>query len=247
MGELEQRAKLLHQNDDGEAYAFQVHRQNDEIQISDTPRVPYGVMPEFKTPVKSSKPEHCKHESANVFQVAESDAPGKISVPASKLLAFGSNGKCEDVFRNCRVVGVDEDDSGNTDVDMNAQMCAALASVAERVGDKCAGDNETAARNATMRLTMGEACNQFEATFFLTAYAFLFPYSVGAPDLKFQTRDRRTGPKVDFARDWGRCLVQRAEGQFRRDLTFPFALWNLTFRTTISISHNMYMQHQASS
>jgi hypothetical protein len=240
MKEVEERVKLLHQNDVGEAYAFQVHRQNGEIQISDTPRVPHGVMSEFKIPVKSNKPEHCKDNSSNVFQAAESDAPGKISVPASKLLAFDSNGKCEDVFRNCRVVGVDEDNSSNTDVDINTQMCAALMSVTERVGVKGAADNEDAARNATMRLTMGEARNQFEATFFLTAYAFLFPYSVGAPDLKFQARDRRTGPKVDFARDWGRCLVQRAEGQFRRDLTLPFALWNLTFRTTINISHNMY-------
>ena len=34
--------------------------------------------------------------------------------------------------------------------------------------------------------------------------------------------------------------MQRAEGQFRRDLTLPFALWNLCFRTTINIGHNMF-------
>ena len=60
MDEVEQRVKLLHQNYDGEPHAFQVHRQNGEIQISDTPRVPYDVMSEFKTLVKSNKPVHCK-------------------------------------------------------------------------------------------------------------------------------------------------------------------------------------------
>ena len=51
-------------------------------------------------------------------------------------------------------------------------------------------------------------------------------------------------------------MVQRAEGnahvcqffysqsvhagQFRRDLTLPFALWNLVFRTIVNIGHNLF-------
>ena len=39
---------------------------------------------------------------------------------------------------------------------------------------------------------------------------------------------------------WCSVLMTRAEGQFRRDLTLPFALWNLTFRTVINIGHNTH-------
>ena len=94
----------------------------------------------------------------------------------------------------------------------------------------------------TMRILSGTACDQFEATFFMASYAFLFPYSIGGPDLKFQARDRRKSdaPKVDFSDDWSKLLMQRAEAQFRRDLTLPFSLWNLVFRTVVNIGHNLY-------
>ena len=34
--------------------------------------------------------------------------------------------------------------------------------------------------------------------------------------------------------------MQRAEAQFRRDLTLPFAIWNLVFRTIVNIGHSLY-------
>ena len=181
------------------------------------------------------------HNSRKAF-AADGDA-GKMSVPAGRL----AQGNC---FSDVRAFGAEQSDSKFANVDVNTQMCSALLDVNSRMSaptDSGVSSGESVARDATMKLIMGEARSQFEATFFLTAYAFLFPYSVGAPDLKFQSRDRRPedAPKVDFARDWGKCLVQRAEGQFRRDLTLPFALWNLTFRTTINIGHNMHSVKRA--
>jgi len=38
-------------------------------------------------------------------------------------------------------------------------------------------------------------------------------------------------PVVDFVDDWSALIVQRAEAQFRRDLQFPFAVWNLLMVT----------------
>ena len=33
--------------------------------------------------------------------------------------------------------------------------------------------------------------------------------------------------------------MQRVEGQFQRDLTLPFSLWNLVFRTVVNIGSNL--------
>jgi hypothetical protein len=96
--------------------------------------------------------------------------------------------------------------------------------------------------HSTLRVLSGQkATSQLEATYFMSSYAFLFPYSIGAPDLKFQPRDRRgqDEPVVDYASVWSKAMMQRIEGQFRRDLTLPFALWSLVLRTVVNIGHNM--------
>lgn len=171
----------------------------------------------------------------------DKDKTGKISVPPDVLTPFSKDtGQPQaDALKDKRVVGVGENCSGNSLVDLNMQLSSAMNNISEKLGESGAAGEECPT-SAAMNITMGEARNQFEATFFLTAYAFLFPFSVGAPDLKFQKRDRRTGPRVDFSDDWCPTLMQRAEGQFRRDLTLPFALWNLTFRTVINVGHNLY-------
>lgn len=95
---------------------------------------------------------------------------------------------------------------------------------------------------ATVGIVSDTAKDQFEALFFVAAYSYLFPYGVGCPDLRRQPRDRRQShaPTVDFGDDWSKLLMQRAEGQFRRDLTLPFALWNMVFRTIINIGHKLH-------
>ena len=45
---------------------------------------------------------------------------------------------------------------------------------------------------------------------------------------------------VDYSDDWSKLIIQRAEAQFRRDLTLPFSLWNLVFRTVVNIGSNLY-------
>lgn len=92
-----------------------------------------------------------------------------------------------------------------------------------------------------LNVTTGTARDQFQAPFMLAAYAFLFPYGIGAPDLRHQPRHHRdeSAPRVDFEDAWAPCLMMRAEAQFRRDLTLPFALWNLVFRTCVNIGSNL--------
>ena len=183
-----------------------------------------------------------------VYTVIECNASadvdvGKVSVPGDALTNISDDcGGIEDAFKSKRVVGADVKSSNKCNLDLNMQMSTAIASASEKLADVGSEDATDAKSQALMQLTLGPARNQFESTFFLTAYAFLFPYSVGAPDLKFQSRDRRKAgaARVDFSDDWCPALMTRAEGQFRRDLTLPFALWNLTFRTVINVGHNMY-------
>ncbi len=114
----------------------------------------------------------------------------------------------------------------------------------EDLADTAGGDSSDVRPGAcdgeTWDLLTGKAISQLDATFMASAYAFLFPYSIGCPDLKHQVRDRKAGsPVVDFVDDWSRLMLQRVEGQFRRDLTFLFAVWNLIFRTMVNIGSNL--------
>ena len=182
---------------------------------------------------------------------AEAEVGGKPAVPPDSLIEVNHDARAiVDPLLNQRLTHVAGDMSSHADVDMNVTAASGLLGTAEKLAgpeDAPDGNDDDALNKATMTLTMGEAQSQLESTFFLTAYAFMFPHSVGAPDLKYQARDRRlkSAPRVDFADDWCRCLMTRAEGQFRRDLTLPFALWNLHFRTTINIGHNMFSVKRA--
>ena len=80
---------------------------------------------------------------------------------------------------------------GSDDVamDINVRTGTAYMAVTEKLGDPCT-ENEDEDNVATMGILSGSVRSQFEATFFMAAYSFLFPYSIGAPDLKYQPKDR---------------------------------------------------------
>ena len=128
------------------------------------------------------------------------------------------------------------------DVDPNKQTATAFVAMARSLGEE--GDEEADEMHAqeVMAIVNGAMVDQFQPMFFLTAFAFLFPWGTGAPDLKNYERQRRpnTRMEVDFVQHWGKLLMQRAEGQWRRDLMLPFALWNLTFRTLMYTSASLY-------
>ena len=98
--------------------------------------------------------------------------------------------------------------------------------------------------NATverMRVTTGnQMLDQFEPWYCGVAFAFLFTYCIGMPDLpEFGTESsyRRHGdnPKVPLAR-WVQIVSRRVEGQLSRDWLFGFVSWNLLFRSAVNLS-----------
>ena len=111
---------------------------------------------------------------------------------------------------------------------------------ANRVSDQSDDRLEASA----MKILAGEIVPQFESHYLLCAFAFLFPYSIGAPDLKRQSRHRRPAanklhPLVDFVEQWSSAISKRVEGQFRRDMTCIFAVWNLVFRTIVNLGASL--------
>ena len=164
---------------------------------------------------------------------------GKAAAPPDPLAQ-----QDEDPFQYCTATGVVTNGELDEAVDSNAMDSTAYLVFAEELANK---SNKTVSSfedvgQATVGIVSGQAKPQFEALFFIAAYSYLFPYGVGCPDLRRQPSDRRSkkAPKVDFEEDWSKLIMQRAEGQFRRDLTLPFALWNMVFRTIINIGHSLH-------
>ena len=83
--------------------------------------------------------------------------------------------------------------------------------------------------------------HQLHPSFIIIAFAFLFEFGVGSPDLRNRSQWRRdsNAPRVDFPQ-FAAALVRRIEGQFRRDWIFVFAAWNLIFRSVINPSRYIF-------
>ena len=83
--------------------------------------------------------------------------------------------------------------------------------------------------------------DQLHPSFIIIAFVFLFEFGVGSPDLRNRSQWRRDSgaPRVDFPQ-FAAALVRRIEGQFRRDLIFVFAAWNLIFRSVINLSRYIF-------
>eukprot|EP00971_Amphidinium_carterae_P294678 5851465-Amphidinium_carterae.1 len=97
-----------------------------------------------------------------------------------------------------------------------------------------------------------EMMDQFQPFYFAIAFSFCNMYGTACPDFvnhvnksTAQPVDRRCGgdakaPQVNIHM-WAAAMARRVEGQFRRDWTFGFTVWNYIFRTMVNLQHNMYM------
>ena len=160
---------------------------------------------------------------------------GKASAPGSRFTS-----EKESAFPSVTVKGVMPDSAMEEGMDINVHDSNALHSISEDLRNTLNGGSVEEGK-IRMDIQSGKPCDQFDPAFFLAAYAFLFPYGIGAPDLKRQPRLRRDdkAPRVDFEATWAPALMMRAESQFRRDLTFPFALWNMV-HTNLACTCNVH-------
>ena len=86
--------------------------------------------------------------------------------------------------------------------------------------------------------------DQFEPWYSGVAFAFIFKYCTGMPDMpewskKDRYRREENAPRVELF-DWVRIMARRVEGQLARDWHFGFASWNLLFRSSINKTRALY-------
>ena len=116
---------------------------------------------------------------------------GKAAAPPEPLAQEG-----EDPYETVQVSAVTLEGTDDVAMDGNTRTGTAFMGMADKltpnVHDGVQSEDGVGGGQATLGILTGSARSQFEASFFMAAYPFLFPYSIGAPDLKYQTRDRRT-------------------------------------------------------
>ena len=86
--------------------------------------------------------------------------------------------------------------------------------------------------------------DQFQPWYFGVAFAFLFKFCTGMPDMPAyseRVRHRRGdgAPRVEVPL-WVRIMSRRIEGQLNRDWHFGFVAWNYLFRSSVNLSRTIF-------
>ena len=121
--------------------------------------------------------------------------------------------------------------------DHEAMTKAALHHISETVEPQ-------SATVQTLKIKTGQqVMDQFEPWYFGVAFAFVFKYCLGMPDLpawskKPRWRRPQTAPHIGLA-SWTRAMARRIEAQINRDWTFGFASWNLLFRSAVNLARTI--------
>ena len=92
--------------------------------------------------------------------------------------------------------------------------------------------------------TGNELVSQFNSWYFGVAFAFLFKFCTGMPDMpefaeKVRYRRTRDAPRVE-PHFWVRVMSRRMEAQLQRDWHFGFVSWNYIFRSAVNLSRTLY-------
>ena len=98
-------------------------------------------------------------------------------------------------------------------------------------------------------MTTGAAMQpQFKPWYFGVAFAFLFKYGVGMPDMPEWSKDprhRRSGdaPRVELQL-WVKLMTRRVEQQLKRDWLFGFTMFSVLFRSILNQCKTVYSDEQ---
>ena len=94
-------------------------------------------------------------------------------------------------------------------------------------------------------VTKGDAMiDQFQPWFFGVAFALLFKFCTGMPDVpQFAEKERfrraEDAPRIE-APLWVRAMARRVEAQVSRDWHFGFVTWNYMFRSAVNLSRTWF-------
>ena len=86
--------------------------------------------------------------------------------------------------------------------------------------------------------------DHFVPIYFGIAFAFIFTYNAGMPDMPAwakRSRHRRAtdAPRIE-ADAWVQAMSRRVEASVSRDWNFGFVTWNYLFRSSVNLSSSVY-------
>ena len=117
--------------------------------------------------------------------------------------------------------------------DVNAQQVEAIQNLATRI--RC---QRVEARTGNVMI------DQLVPWYFSVAFAFIFTYQAGMPDMPAfakQPRYRREDPAPRIeTEDWVRVMSRRVEASVSRDWTFGFVTWNYLFLSSVNLTRSVY-------
>ena len=93
-------------------------------------------------------------------------------------------------------------------------------------------------------MTGNAMIDQFVPWYFGVAFALMFTYNAGFPDMPTfasQPRHRRTGdaPRIETGA-WVNAMSRRIEASVSRDSLFGIVSWKYLFRSFVNLSHSLY-------
>ena len=140
-----------------------------------------------------------------------------------------------DAFASSVLYAVSTDMKADDSVHQNARNASAFVKIAAELSEPA-----EAQMQQTLHMTHGPMLDQITPLYMMVMFPFMFPNGSGCPDLVNKPhRNKADVFEVDLIKHWSKCIMQRVEGHFRRDLTFPHALWQLCFKSTINMAPNL--------
>ena len=143
----------------------------------------------------------------------------------------------------------ERDDSSSTDEEDPAPELDTQCPSAKkmRLSDAARVVDETKAQKKVecLRVATGNVMiDQFEPWYFGVAFAFLFKYCTGMPDMpafakKPRYRRLDDAPRIE-TNLWVRVMARRVEAQINRDWHFGFVTWNYMFRSAVNLSRTWF-------
>ena len=100
---------------------------------------------------------------------------------------------------------------------------------------------ETLQGHAHLTISTGsQMVNLFKPDFLCKAFPFLYKAQLACPDSLRADSQRRHGSRKLLMPQYAAIMCRRIENQFRADWSFPYALWNATFRQLVNSSRTLY-------
>ena len=220
---------------------YDMHLDTIRVQKQATPVSPHTTLEGVKKEFEYAKP------NGVVLEKSGSDE-GDINAQRIAAVRHFASKLGASVEADCELDQTSDSDGGE-DKQQKSKKINKIAGGGRYMSEKGAAKvvDEYGKRRKVQRIacaTGNSMIDQFEPWYFGIAFAFLFKYCTGMPDMPAfakQPRHRRPpeAPRIEPGL-WVRVMARRVEAQLSRDWSFGFVTWNYLFRSAVNLSRTIY-------